>query len=308
MRQSVLRRSVVVSIVVHAGLLGLLLLLAKPPIAMDQPMRVRIVEPPPEVLPAPSGPVAAPQPVPRPIPKVARTPPSKSGSSERVARSERPGGSEGGEASVTRRPTPAPDVPAAPSPPPPPQVAARPAPEAVPPPSEPRREFRQEPLPEKSGLSLGGPPPQALAPLIARPPASRTGPSLRDQIASLGSGLTAERGGPAERTISMGDRNPRYVDYLRQLERRIYAEWLPLIGDRGTGLRGQAVLVITLNPTGTLTYIQLMESSGYPILDEWALRAMKSAAPFDPFPPQWANEPTNIIATFTYSSPYRYPR
>jgi periplasmic protein TonB len=49
----------------------------------------------------------------------------------------------------------------------------------------------------------------------------------------------------------------------------------------------------------------LVESSGYPVLDNEALRAVKAAAPFDPFPPQMGNESWNILATFHYHSQRR---
>jgi outer membrane biosynthesis protein TonB len=37
------------------------------------------------------------------------------------------------------------------------------------------------------------------------------------------------------------------------------------------------------------------------VLDNEALRAVKAAAPFDPFPPQMGEEAFNILGTFHYS-------
>jgi protein TonB len=51
-----------------------------------------------------------------------------------------------------------------------------------------------------------------------------------------------------------------------------------------------------------------VHSSGFPILDQEALRAVKQAAPYDPFPPQMGDEPWNISASFHYYLPYRFRR
>jgi TonB family protein len=320
MGQSVLNRSVVVSLVVHSGLVGLLLLLAGPPVSLDKPIQVRFVEPPPVAAP-PSSPQPAPQPIPQPrlqpAPQPPPSPAARRGSSERESRGERLGRPEGsGISAVPRLPQ---DVPAPPSPPPqparpvpetppPPQVAARPTPEPVPPAVEPRRELREERPPERSGLSLSGPPRDVVLPPPTTAPARPTRPSLRDQIAGLGSGLSADTGGPAKQTISLDDRRPRFMDYLARLKQRIMAEWTYPEDAQRVGVSGDLEIVFTLNPAGTLIYIQLTRSSGFPVLDNEALRALKTAAPYDAFPSQMGAESVNIVGHFIYPSAYRYRR
>jgi protein TonB len=143
---------------------------------------------------------------------------------------------------------------------------------------------------------------------MQRPPAAPVRPSLRDQIAGLGSGLSADADAPAKQTINLDDRQPRFSDYLARLKRRIQSEWAyPEEADR-VGMGGELVLVFTLNTAGSLTYIRLVDSSGFPVLDNEALRAVKTAAPFDAFPPQMGHEPVNIVAHFAYYSRYRYRR
>ena len=320
MGQSVLNRSFAVSLVVHSGLVGLLLLLAGPPVSLDKPIQVRFVEPPPAAAP-PSPPQPVPQPIPqprlRPAPQPPPATPARRGSSERESRGERIGRPEGSGISAVPQPpheVPAPQgpplQPARPVPetPPPPQVAARPTPETVPPPVEPRRESREERPPERSGLSLSGPSRDAFLPPPTSAPAPRTRPSLRDQIAGLGSGLIADTGGPAKQTISLDDRRPRFLDYLARLKQRIMAEWTYPEDAQRVGVSGDLEIVFTLNPAGTLVYIQLARSSGFPVLDNEALRALKAAAPYDAFPPQMGAESVNIVGHFIYPSAYRYRR
>lgn len=318
MGQSVLNRSFAISLLFHSGLVGLLLLLAKPPGTLDKPIQVRFVEPPP-VLAPPSAPPAVAEPIPQPRPRPAPQPPppARRGSGERESRGERIGRPEG--TGISAVPQPPQEVPAPPTPPlqaptpapeptPPPQVASRPAPEPLPPPAEPRREFREERPPERSGLSLSGPPRDALLPPAATSPAPRARPSLRDQIAGLGSGLTADTGAPAKQTISLDDRRPRFLEYLARLKQRIMAEWTYPEDAQRIGVSGDLEVVFTLNPAGTLIYIQLVRSSGFPVLDGEALRALKAAAPYDAFPQQMGAEPLNIVGHFIYPSAYRYRR
>ncbi len=182
-----------------------------------------------------------------------------------------------------------------------------PTPEPVPPAAEAHRESRERSS-ERSGLRLGGPPAELRLPPTPTSPAPRAGPSLREQIAGLGSGLTADTGGAARRTVPLDSREPRFLDYLARLKRHIQSEWIYPEDAQRLGMAGELALVFTLNKTGTLTYIRLVESSGFPVLDEEALRAVKAAAPFEPFPPQMGDEPWNISAVFRYYSPYSYRR
>ncbi len=213
------------------------------------------------------------------------------------------------------RPTPIPDRPPVPekpaAPAPPSQVGARPLPapgvEKTPePPREAPAVTATAPAaPERGGLNLSGPPPAA--PSLPRGRGSAR-PSLREQIAGLGSGLTGDAGGTAKRTVSLDSREEQFVDYLGRLKRRVQRVWdYPEEAIRH-GIGGELLMVFTLNEAGGLTYIRLVQSSGYPILDEEALRAVKLAAPFEPFPPEMGHEPLNIRASFHYNLPRRFRR
>ncbi len=312
MSQSLLSKVFAVSLLLHAGLFGLLVLEAsKRPVFFDTPLRVRILEPPgPQVVPQPppaaeAGPKARPGPV-----EVPRQ-------GDRSAKPQTPIATE----RLTPRPIPAPDTPKVPEkpegliPPPPPQVAARPTPEPAVPRTEripeAPRETAPPGIPERSGLSLGGP-----APGTSRAPASggqsaTSGPgrpSLRDQIASLGSGLTEDVGGIAKRTVSLDSREEHFVEYLARLKRRVQRVWDYPEEALKHGISGELLILFTLNKAGSLTYIRLVQSSGYPILDEEALRAIKLAAPFDPFLPQMGDESLNISASFHYDLQRRFRR
>ena len=201
-----------------------------------------------------------------------------------------------------------------PPPPPLPQVAARPAPEPIIPSTqrlpEPSRDVPPVTAAERSGLTLGGPPPgiSVLPEGKSAPPSSGTRPSIRDQIASLGSGLSGDAGDLAKQTLPLDSRDPVYLPYLARLKQRIQREWVYPEEARSRGVSGELLLVFTLNKSGSLTNVRLVHSSGFPILDQEALRAVKQAAPYDPFPPQMGEEPWNISASFYYTLPHRFRR
>ena len=326
--QSVLSKSFAISVLFHVGLLGgLILFVSKPPVVSNAPLRVRILESPgPSVAPPPPPEAAAP-PKPAPAPPEAMR---RGGQSEkRPVQTER----------LAPPPVPVPDRPAVTSPPlpPPPQVAARPEPEAsaptpgpapVPPeasvpaprPAPPPPGATPEtsvvpppvtaPSPERGGLILKGPPPSA----PARPPApsgsTARGPSLpsiRDQLAGIGKDVLRESG-EAQRTISLDDRTPDLQPYLEKLRWRIQRAWTLPDEARQNGLGGESELEFTLNRAGTLTLLRLVHSSGFPLLDQQALLAIRTAAPFDPLPPEFCLEEFCKIRANFYVIPYRYRR
>lgn len=49
---------------------------------------------------------------------------------------------------------------------------------------------------------------------------------------------------------------------------------------------GQVRLMVALNPNGQVRTIEVLKSSGYRFLDEAAMRSVRLAAPFAPFPPE----------------------
>ena len=203
------------------------------------------------------------------------------------------------------------DLPAVPSPP----VASRKLLEDTLSPPEPRRDLPRDVslpiLPDRSGLSLGGPPratPELSEATRGAPSPGAARRSLRDQIASLGSGLEGDAGGVAKQTVSLDSRDPLFLSYLARVKRRIERVWVYPEEALNHGVGGDLLLIFTLNKAGSLANIRLVHSSGFPILDEEALRAVKLAAPFDPFPPQMGDEPWNISASFHYNLPVRFRR
>ncbi|MBI4381039.1 MAG: TonB family protein [candidate division NC10 bacterium] len=151
----------------------------------------------------------------------------------------------------------------------------------------------------------------------ARPEADRAeGPTrpfdLRGQVAMLwksldptkyphqeaDTGEDGDTGSPTERTISLDSQDSRYASYLLGVKRRIESRWGYPEGARG--LTGDLLVTFAITRDGRLTDLNLTETSGIAPLDNEAIRAIREAAPFAPFPERMKFERLKIRAAFYY--------
>ena len=152
------------------------------------------------------------------------------------------------------------------------------------------------------------------------PPASRQRPlsaaELYTRSLELAS-LEAERAtearararNPRERTVHARTRQHRYAAYMHA-----WVEKVERIGNlnypeeaRRRGLSGRLTLDVALNPDGTVREIRILRSSGHRVLDEAAVRIVRLAAPFAPFPPEIRRETDvlHIVRTWEFLSSNR---
>lgn len=71
---------------------------------------------------------------------------------------------------------------------------------------------------------------------------------------------------------------------------------------RQKGIYGSLRLLVAIYPDGSLKEVKLLQSSGYPVLDQAAIRIVKLAAPFAPFPDQMrrTTDVLEIIRTWQF--------
>lgn len=103
-----------------------------------------------------------------------------------------------------------------------------------------------------------------------------------------------------EETISLDTNDERYVTYARVIKERILANWSYPQEARNNLLEGRLLVVFSLNQEGSLTRLDIRQSSGHDILDQEAAMAIRNASPFPPIPEQIAVSRLNIQATFDY--------
>jgi len=115
----------------------------------------------------------------------------------------------------------------------------------------------------------------------------------------------------ADAPVSLNSKDPIYVTYFNKIKQLIESQWsYPELALR-YGLQGKLALEFTIGANGQLERLRLVRSSGSQLLDEEALRAIKTAAPFPPIPPWVKPIPLSISASMEYHDNrlnYRFSR
>lgn len=104
----------------------------------------------------------------------------------------------------------------------------------------------------------------------------------------------------AQDTISLDTEDVRYVSYARLVKEKIMGQWRYPPEARENLIEGRLLLIFSLSRSGSMLGTRVMETSGYALLDEEALRAVTMAAPFPPFPDHITVTRLNIKANFDY--------
>lgn len=96
---------------------------------------------------------------------------------------------------------------------------------------------------------------------------------------------------------------PDFGPYMRELQRRIKANWNPPIDYR---TKRVSVLMKIMN-NGKLESCNVFQSSGNPKADKEAVDAVYKSSPFKPLPPEYKGEAVEIQFTFDYNvfSPFK---
>jgi len=161
----------------------------------------------------------------------------------------------------------------------------------------------RDPTPENQELELAGAQQQQLL-------------NLSLEIASLEARMDSERQREANRPrirrlTSVSARKTSDAYYLSAWTRKVVSIGnLNYPGEaRRRNLYGELRLLVSITPDGALYEVSVLESSGHKILDDAALRIVRLAAPFAPFPEEMrkSTDVLEIIRTWqfrkgTYSS------
>jgi periplasmic protein TonB len=108
-----------------------------------------------------------------------------------------------------------------------------------------------------------------------------------------------------QRPIPLNTSDPRYAHYTKIVQQWIEAQWEYPDLAKQHGLQGRVVVQFTIQQNGEVTLLELVRSSGSALLDEEAVRAIRAAAPFRPFPRSIQEPGLKIIAGFVYSDQRR---
>ena len=102
--------------------------------------------------------------------------------------------------------------------------------------------------------------------------------------------------------ISLDTKEAKYVSYFSRIKQQIQRVWVyPSQGIKRT-LSGELTLKFEISKDGNLLSLRLINSSGSNILDANAVKAVRGAAPYYPFPITITKKKLSILATFIYNA------
>jgi len=136
-------------------------------------------------------------------------------------------------------------------------------------------------------------------------------PSSEDMLKSVGLGpdgggggdnkmpFNPDRGEPGN-IVDLNTREFKYTSYFAHLKEKIELAWVYPQESQMRGEQGILTLSFTILKDGRLQDVRLIQSSGYYLLDQAAMKAVKDAADFKPMPAQWPEDHLTILARFSY--------
>lgn len=92
----------------------------------------------------------------------------------------------------------------------------------------------------------------------------------------------------------------RYIGYFSSLRQSIEMVWTYPVQAALAGISGQVELEFIIDAAGYVKRIKINKTSGYKILDDAIINAIKLASPFSPLPKDWGKKKLLIKGTFRY--------
>lgn len=113
--------------------------------------------------------------------------------------------------------------------------------------------------------------------------------------------LKGEGGKKKSDTLSFATQDYRYAGYMRKLREKIESIWEYPPEAARRGLYGDLKINFTIKRDGKLGAVELVRTSGYKMLDDAALKALRDGEPYWPIPDDWGMESYTINGHFFYT-------
>ena len=102
--------------------------------------------------------------------------------------------------------------------------------------------------------------------------------------------------------ISLDTKEVKYASYFGRIKQQIQRVWVYPSQGTKRALSGELTLKFEISKDGNLLSLRLINGSGSNILDANAVKAVRGAAPYYPFPITITKKKLSILATFVYSA------
>lgn len=110
----------------------------------------------------------------------------------------------------------------------------------------------------------------------------------------------AEQKEEAQKKVGISTDDFKYRDYMMRLKARIESVWGYPREAAERGISGDLIVEFLINKDGSLGSVRLARTSGFPDLDEAALRAVRAGAPYWPMPAEWEEKGIVVVGHFIY--------
>jgi TonB family protein len=97
-----------------------------------------------------------------------------------------------------------------------------------------------------------------------------------------------------------GDFASRFASYVTAVQRRVSSEWLQSSVDPSLSWAPPLTVTFVISRSGTITSVQLTQSSNNRSLDASAIRAVESSSPLPPLPSAYSGSYVSVEFTFNY--------
>ncbi len=122
-----------------------------------------------------------------------------------------------------------------------------------------------------------------------------------EEIARNDSGEKAGKGRPKkDDSITFDTEDYRYAGYMRNLRQKIESIWVYPPEAAAKGIYGDLKIRFTILKDGRLGAVELVRTSGYKMLDDAAIKALKDGQPYWPLPDSWKRDSYTIQGHFIY--------
>jgi protein TonB len=105
--------------------------------------------------------------------------------------------------------------------------------------------------------------------------------------------------GDPGKSISISTKELKYMGYFSHMRDKIYLVWVYPQDAQRNGQQGVVLLRFTIQHSGVVSEARVLKTSGYPLLDKYALKAVREAN-FNPMPADWPDKELTITASFHY--------
>lgn len=140
------------------------------------------------------------------------------------------------------------------------------------------------------------------APVTPGQPGFSVARSFREITESMGEKNSGghNKNGKKDNTITFDTEDYRYAGYMRQLRQKIESIWVYPPEAAAKGIYGDLKIQFTIKKDGRLGAIELVRTSGYKMLDDAAMKALKDGEPYWPLPDSWGRDSYTILGHFVY--------